>query len=317
MANWAFVFPGQGSQAIGMGKELAESHAEARAVFQEVDDTLSFALTRLMFEGDPEQLTLTENAQPALMAVSLAVVRVLERQLGGPLADRAQAMAGHSLGEYSALAAAGAVSLADAARLLRLRGQAMQHATPVGTGAMAAVLGLDMDVLEPICAEVSAGGQICVCANDNAPGQIVISGHTAAVAEVSERAKAAGAKRTLPLPVSAPFHSPLMKPAAERMAEALAETTINDIPVPVVANVTAAPMTSADEIRERLVEQVTGRVRWRESVQRLAADGIEKAAELGSGAVLAGLIKRIDRSIDGTSVGTPAAIDQLLEQLLA
>ena len=302
----AFVFPGQGSQTVGMGKDLAEAFPEARAVFDEVDDALGQKLSTLMFEGPEEALTLTENAQPALMAVSMAVMRVLEAK-GFKLADSAQFVAGHSLGEYSALCAAGAFSLSDAARLLRTRGQAMQKAVPVGKGGMAALLGLELDQVREIA-------QACgvTAANDNAPGQVVISGAMAGVDKALELAKEKGAKRALKLPVSAPFHSPLMQPAAQVMAEALAAVTVHVPVVPVVANVRVAPLTDPDDIRRALVEQVTGSVRWRESVEFMKQQGVTNLVEAGAGKVLAGLAKRIDRDLTALSLNSPADIDSFL-----
>lgn len=308
----AFVFPGQGSQAVGMGVDLAESFAVAREVFEEVDDALSQSLFRLMAEGPAETLTLTENAQPALMAVSMAVVRVLEREGGLRLAHAGRFVAGHSLGEYSALAAAGTFSLADAARLLKTRGQAMQRAVPVGQGAMAALLGLDVDAARAIAAEV-AGDRVCTAANDNAPGQVVVSGHAEAVKLAVEVAAGRGAKRAVMLPVSAPFHCALMAPAAEAMAEALADVEMLPPDPPVVANVLARAIEDPDDIRARLVEQVTGAVRWRESVLYMKDAGVETLVELGAGKVLSGLAKRIDRSLSGVAVGTPADIDAFLK----
>lgn len=310
----AFVFPGQGSQAVGMGKELAEAFPAARRVFQEVDDTLNQNLSKLMFEGPEDQLTLTANAQPALMAVSLAAFRVLVDEGGLDLAKSAAFVAGHSLGEYSALAAAGTFSLADAARLLRIRGQAMQTAVPVGQGAMAALLGLELDDVRTV-AEEAAQGEVCTAANDNAPGQIVVSGATAAVERAVEIAKAKGAKRALRLPVSAPFHCALMAPAADAMAAALAETHMHAPVVPLIANVTAAEVTEIGEIRRLLVEQVTGMVRWRECVQKMKIEGVDTMIEVGAGKVLAGLAKRIDREIAAVNVGTPADVEAFLKSL--
>jgi len=308
LAKRAFTFPGLGSQAVGMGKDLADRYQEARNVFAEVDDALGQKLSEVMFEGPEETLRLTENAQPALMAVSVAVVRVLAAQ-GIRLADQAAFVAGHSLGEYSALCAAGTFSLADAARLLRTRGQAMQKAVPVGQGAMAAILGADFPVLREIVAE-AAQGQICDIANDNAPGQIVISGAREAADQAIVIAKAKGIRRTLPLPVSAPFHSALMALAADAMREALAAVEMLSPVVPLVCNVTARPITDAAEIRQRLVEQVTGMVRWTESIQWLAGEGgVTHLAELGAGKVLAGLAKRIVPDVSAISVGTPADVD--------
>ena len=307
----AFVFPGQGSQAVGMGRALAETFPQARAVFDEVDSALSQSLSQLMFEGPEAELTLTANAQPALMAVSLAVVRVLEAEAGLNLATQAKFVAGHSLGEYSALAAAGAFSLSDTARLLRLRGDAMQKAVPVGQGAMAAIIGLEFGPVAEIAAEASkaCGGEVCQAANDNGGGQVVISGAKAAVEKAMELAKAAGAKRALLLPVSAPFHCALMQPAADAMQAALAGVTIHAPCVPLVANVLAAPVTDPEAIRSHLVEQVTGSVRWRESVGFMAAQGVTTFYELGAGKVLSGLVKRIADTATGIAIGTPADID--------
>jgi len=288
----AFTFPGQGSQAVGMGKDLADNFAAARAVFDEVDAALGQKLSALMWDGPIEDLTLTSNAQPALMAVSMATARVLEAEFGVTVKDHAGYVAGHSLGEYSALAAAGTFSIADAARLLRTRGDAMQKATPVGTGAMAALLGLDYEAAAKVAAE-AAQGDVCQAANDNAPGQVVVSGSKAAVERAVEIAKTHGAKRAMLLPVSAPFHCALMQPAAEVMAEALAGVTMNDPAVPLIANVTAGPVSDAATIRANLVKQVTGTVRWRESVEWMAANGVMAMIELGAGKVLTGMAKRM------------------------
>ncbi|MCZ8315253.1 ACP S-malonyltransferase [Phreatobacter sp.] len=300
----AFTFPGQGSQAVGMGKALAEAFPVARAVFDEVDAALGEKLSAIMWDGPVETLTLTQNAQPALMAVSLATIRVLEAEAGLDLKRDAAFVAGHSLGEYSALAAAGTFSIADAARLLRIRGNAMQAATPVGTGAMAAILGLEFDAVAAVAAE-AAQGEVCQAANDNGGGQVVISGHKAAVERACELAKAKGAKRAIPLPVSAPFHCALMQPAADAMAEALAKVEVRAPAVPVVANVLAAPITDPAEIVRRLVEQVTGTVRWRECVATMAGAGVTTFYEIGSGKVLSGLVKRIADGATGTAIGTP------------
>lgn len=310
----AFVFPGQGSQEVGMGRELAQTYASAREVFEEVDSALGQNLSQIMWEGPKETLTLTENAQPALMAVSMAVMRVLEREHGLKLADRVRFVAGHSLGEYSALAAAGAFSLADTAKLLKLRGQAMQAAVPVGQGAMSALLGVGIDVARKV-AEEAAQGEVCQVANDNEPTQVVLSGAKTALDRVPEIGKAHGVRRAVPLPVSAPFHCALMQPAAEAMAEALAKVRVNAPAVPVVANVLAAAISDPEEIKKRLVEQVTGTVRWRECVGYMTANGVTDIYEIGTGKVLAGLAKRIENSLNAISVGTPADIDAALARL--
>lgn len=310
----ALVFPGQGSQAVGMGKDLADAFAAAREVFEEVNEALGQNLSRLMFEGPEADLTLTENAQPALMAVSLAVVRVLEREGGVDPAAVAKFVAGHSLGEYSALCAAGALEVGDTARLLKIRGQAMQKAVPVGVGAMAALLGLDLEQAREVAAE-AAQGDVVAAANDNAPGQVVVSGHKAAVERAVALAAERGAKRSVMLPVSAPFHCPLMQPAADAMAEALANVDIRAPRLPVVANVTAAPTTDPAAIRELLVEQVTGAVRWRESVLAMKAQGVDTLVELGAGKVLTGLARRIDRDLTGIAVNGPADIESFLKSL--
>jgi [acyl-carrier-protein] S-malonyltransferase len=312
--NRAYVFPGQGSQAVGMGKALADTFAEAREVFGEVDEALSQNLSRLMFEGPEHELTLTENAQPALMAVSMAVVAVLQKQAGIAIRNTARYVAGHSLGEYAALAAAGSLSLTDTARLLKTRGQAMQKAVPVGEGAMAALLGLDLAVAQEVAAEAAANGGICTAANDNAPGQVVVSGHRAAVERAIQIAKARGGKRAMLLPVSAPFHCPLMQPAADAMAEALQKVKILSPSVPLVANVTASTVVDPDEIRRLLVEQVTGAVRWRESVLHMKESGVSTLVELGAGKVLSGLAKRIDGDLTGVSLQTPQDIEAFAKQ---
>jgi [acyl-carrier-protein] S-malonyltransferase len=311
----AFLFPGQGSQVVGMGAELAKTYASARAVFAEVDAALGQKLSELMFAGPLEELTLTENAQPALMAASLAVLRVLEAEQGFCLADRVKFVAGHSLGEYSALAAAGALSLADAARLLKVRGKAMQAAVPVGQGAMAALLGVGKDVAETLAAE-AAQGEVCQLANDNEPTQAVISGSKAAIERAGGLAKAHGVRRFLPLNVSAPFHCALMQPAADAMAHALAGVDIKPPRVPLVANVLAAPISDPADIKMRLVQQVTATVRWRESVAAMAADGVSEVYEIGAGKVLSGLAKRIAPSLNASSIGTPADIEAALPALL-
>jgi len=308
----AFVFPGQGSQAVGMGREVHDAFAAARDVFEEVDEALKQKLSRLMFEGPAEELTLTENAQPAIMTASLAVVRVLERDGGLKLGQAAAFVAGHSLGEYSALAAAGALSLADTARLLKLRGQAMQKAVPVGVGAMAALLGLDLDQAEAIVREAAAG-EIAACANDNGPGQVVISGHKGAVERAIQIARDKFGKKAMLLPVSAPFHCPLMQPAADAMAEALSNVTLAPPQTPVINNVTATASSDPETLRKRLVEQVTGLVRWRETVLFMKQAGVDEQVELGAGKVLAGLVKRIDKDIRPVAVGTPAEIEAFLK----
>jgi [acyl-carrier-protein] S-malonyltransferase len=317
--SFAFVFPGQGSQAVGMGRDLADAFPLARHIFEEVDDALSQRLSRLMFEGPTDELNLTANAQPALMAVSLAVFRVLVDFGMKPLPEIARCVAGHSLGEYSALAAAGAFGVADAARLLRLRGDAMQQAVPVGLGAMAAILGGDIDSVTAIAAEAEANPdgapQTCQVANDNSPGQIVVSGHLAAVERAIAIAAARGIRRAIMLQVSAPFHCRLMRPAADAMADALAAQTIAPLSVPLIANVTAQAASAPSEIRRLLVEQVTGMVRWRESVLAMKTIGVERQVELGSGKVLTGLVRRIDPEIAGVAVGTPAEIETFLKTL--
>jgi [acyl-carrier-protein] S-malonyltransferase len=300
----AFVFPGQGSQAVGMGKALAEAFPSARAVFDEVDSALGEKLSATMGEGPADTLTLTENAQPALMAVSLAAMRVLETEAGVDLARDAKFVAGHSLGEYSALAAAGAFTISDTAKLLRIRGRAMQQAVPVGTGAMAALLGMELDAAVAVAAE-AAQGEVCQAANDNGGGQVVVSGNTSAVERAVEIAKAKGAKRAMMLKVSAPFHCALMKPAADAMAEALGKTAVKAPVVPVVANVVAQPISDPQEIVRRLVEQVTGTVRWRECAAFMASAGVTMFYEVGSGKVLTGLLKRIAEGATGAAIGTP------------
>ena len=310
----ALVFPGQGSQAVGMGRALYDAFPAARETFEEVDDALGQNLARLVFEGPGDELTLTENAQPALMAVSLAVVRVLEDEGGVSVAGIAGFVAGHSLGEYSALAAAGALGLADTARLLRRRGLAMQAAVPVGEGAMTALLGLDLDAAVAVADEAGSEG-VCEVANDNAPGQVVLSGATAAIERAMELAKEKGAKRALPLPVSAPFHCSLLEPAAEEMAEALAEVTLRAPEPALIANVTAEAVAEPEAIRRLLVEQVTRRVRWRESVLYMKAHEIETLIEIGAGKVLGNLARRINPDLDGVSLLEPDAVGTFLETL--
>jgi [acyl-carrier-protein] S-malonyltransferase len=304
----AYVFPGQGAQVIGMGRDLAEAYPAARAVFEEVDSALGESLSGVIWDGQLADLTLTANAQPALMATSIAALRAMEAEGFGM--DRAAFVAGHSLGEYSALCAAGALGLADAARLLRLRGTAMQEAVPVGEGAMAAILGLDLETVEAVAGE-AAGGEVCEAANDNDPGQVVVSGSHAAVERAVEIAKARGAKRAMLLPVSAPFHCALMAPAAEAMKAALADVRIAAPSVPLVSNVRAEAVTEPDEIRSLLVEQVTGRVRWRESVLWMAGRGVTEIVEIGAGKALSGMVRRIDREIATRNVGSPADVATL------
>ncbi|MBY6134393.1 ACP S-malonyltransferase [Leisingera sp. XS_AS12] len=304
----AFVFPGQGAQTIGMGKALAEAYPAAKAIFDEVDEALGESLSQLIWEGDIETLTLTQNAQPALMATSLAAMRALEAE--GLGIEKAAFVAGHSLGEYSALAAAGAISVADTARLLRTRGRAMQSAVPVGEGAMAAILGLDLEAVRAV-ADEAAQGEVCQAANDNDPTQVVVSGAKAAVERAAEIAKEKGAKRAVMLPVSAPFHCALMQPAADAMAEALAGVEIKSPAVPLIANVRADAVTDPDEIRKLLVEQVTGSVRWRESVQAMAAKGVTEFWEIGAGKALSGMIRKIDRSLTSRQAGTPEDVQAL------
>ncbi len=310
----AFVFPGQGSQSIGMGQELAENFTVAKEVFQEVDDALGQNLYRLITDGPDTDLNMTETTQPALMAVSVAVARVLEHEGGFRLADKARFTAGHSLGEYSALTAFGAITLADSARILRARGQAMQSAVPAGQGGMAAVIGLEFSDVETVT-EAAADGEICTIANDNGGGQLVISGHAGAVARAVDIAKDKGAKRCVVLPVSAPFHCPLMAPAAQRMEDVLAEIDINKPALPVIANVTAESVEDPDMIRQLLVQQVTGQVRWRETVMKMKDLGVEALVETGAGKVLSGLARRIDRSISTVALSSPSDIDAFLQSL--
>ncbi|MCF6370600.1 ACP S-malonyltransferase [Rhizobium halophilum] len=310
----AFTFPGQGSQAVGMGKEFADAFPEARAVFEEVDEALGQKLSDIMWNGPEETLTLTANAQPALMAVSMAALRVMEAR-GLKLADKVSYVAGHSLGEYSALCAAGTFSLADTARLLRIRGDAMQSAVPVGEGAMAAIIGLEHGDVTAICEEATSAG-VCQIANDNGGGQLVISGSKEAVEKAATLATEKGAKRAIMLPVSAPFHSALMAPAADAMRHALAQVEKDNPVVPVVANVRAAPVADAGEIVDLLVSQVTGQVRWRETVEWLGANGVRDLYEVGAGKVLTGLARRIDKSISGTAINTPTDIETALTAIL-
>ncbi len=312
----AFVFPGQGSQFVGMGKELADNFSSAREVFTEVNDSLHQDLFKLMTEGPADELTLTANAQPALMAHSMAVVRILERDFGIKLTDYASFVAGHSLGEYSAACAAGVLSLTDTAKLLRTRGDAMQKAVPVGVGGMAAVIGAaysDVAALANACA--ADGKYVCVAANDNADGQVVLSGHMEAIDKAVELAAEFGAKRCIKLPVSAPFHSPLMEPAAEVMAKALAETPASALLIPLISNVTAQPVTSAEDVIGNLVKQVTGSVRWRESVNLMVDKGVDSVIELGAGKVLSGIVKRSHKEMNTVSAGTVAEIEELAASL--
>lgn len=310
----AFVFPGQGSQQISMGKALYDTFPEAKAVFQEVDDTLNQKLSTLMFEGSPDDLKMTENTQPALMTVSIAVVRVLAKQSGKSLREMAAFVAGHSLGEYAALCAAESLTLESTARLLRKRGEAMQKAVPAGVGGMAALIGVDVDIAKEIAA-AAAQGEVCCAANDNANGQVVISGHLAAIDRAIAIAAERGFKRSVKLPVSAPFHSPLMQPAADVMKEELAQTIVKTPIIPVVANVTADATMDPDQIRDLLVRQVTGSVRWRESVLYMKEQGVEQLVECGAGTVLAGLTKRIDKEVTAVSLQTPEDITTFLNTI--
>jgi [acyl-carrier-protein] S-malonyltransferase len=305
----AFLFPGQGSQKIGMGKDLADAFAPAREVFEEVDEALSQKLSRLMWEGPEADLTLTENAQPAIMALSMAIVRILEKEMGLDVAKHVTLVAGHSLGEYSALAAAGTFSLADTARLLKIRGQAMQSAVPVGEGGMTALIGADIEQAEAVAKEAAAAGGVCVVANDNAPGQVVISGTMDALARAGEIAKAKGIKRAMPLSVSAPFHSPLMQPAADRMAEELSKVTIRPLAVPVLANVTAKEANDPDSVRQLLIEQITSRVRWRESMLALKGLTVDTTVEFGGNKVLTGMVKRIEPGLQMVTLDSPGDLE--------
>lgn len=308
MTKRAFIFPGQGSQFIGMGKEAADQYAEAREVFEAVDDALGQKLSRIIFEGPIEELTLTSNTQPALMATSIALLKVIEKQTGKTLPELCNYVAGHSLGEYTALCAAGAIELGDTARLLRIRGDAMQAAVPAGQGGMAALIGVDFQQADEIAKE-AAKGETCQAANDNGGGQVVVSGAVGAIERVLEVAAAKGVKRAVKLPVSAPFHSDLMKPAADKMRDALAAVTVNAPSVPLIANVTAEEVTDPQKIRDLLVEQVTGMVRWRESIEKLHALGVEELFEIGAGKVLSGLTRRIESSLKSTSLQTPENVD--------
>ncbi len=314
--HYAFVFPGQGSQYVGMGKELADNFASAKEVFQEVNDALSQDLFKLMIEGPEHELTLTSNAQPALMAHSMAVVRILEKDFGINLKDYASFVAGHSLGEYSAACAAGVFSLTDTAKLLRTRGDAMQKAVPVGLGGMAAVIGVSYQDVVALAEACSQNGKyVCVAANDNADGQVVLSGHIEAIEKAVEIASEFGAKRCIKLPVSAPFHSPLMKPAAEVMATALSAVKANKPTIPLISNIKASAATDEKEIVKNLITQVTGSVRWRETVDYMAEQGIENSAELGAGKVLTGIINRAKKGITSVAVGSPAEIEELAKNL--
>ena len=310
----AFVFPGQGSQTVGMGKELADAFPAAKAVFNEVDDTLGQNLSSIMFKGPDEDLVLTENTQPALLACSIAVLRVLESEGGFKIADHGQFVAGHSLGEYSALCAAGTFSLSDAVKLVKIRGKAMQIAVPLGEGAMAALIGLEALDAEAV-AEEAAQGDVCDFANDNASGQVVVSGATAAVERALVIAKEHGAKRALLLPVSAPFHCAMMQPAADVMAGALGDTQMNDPIIPLIANVTAQEVTTANEARELLIKQVCGRVRWREGALYMKSQGVSELVEIGHGKVLSGMAKRIDKELSGRAIGSAETIEKFLKTL--
>lgn len=307
------TFPGQGSQAIGMGLDFYTNFASARAVFDEVDHALNQKLSKIIFDGTPDQLTLTENTQPALMAVSMAIIRTVESELGASLTSLVSYMAGHSLGEYTAYCSSGTFSLTDTARLLRHRGQAMQRATPVGKGAMAAILGLEIEAVEALTQAISLSeNDLCVIANDNSPGQVVVSGHKTAIDRLIELALEKGAKRAILLPVSAPFHSPLMQPAALEMADALSKVAARDATTPIISNVTSQTVTKAEAIKTSLVEQVTGRVRWRESMATLKDLSVSHIVEIGSGKVLTGLIKRIDPSLIATSLTTVGDLDSFI-----
>ena len=311
----SFVFPGQGSQIVGMGCEFIEAFPTAYQIMQEVDDALSQKLTKLILEGPIETLTLTENAQPALLAISMAILKTLEKESGKTISELASHLGGHSLGEYSALCAAGVFSIAQAVKLVRLRGEAMQKATPLGQGSMAAILGLELEAVEGLLGDVQKPSHLCVIANDNAPGQVVISGHSEAVKQVIEKAVEAGAKRAILLPVSAPFHSPLMEPAAFVMKQALEETVLQDLHVPVIANVTAMPIVGTAVLPGLLAQQITGRVRWRESVQTLAQLGCQHVVEVGAGKVLTGLNKRIEPTLKTTNLNTPQDLETFLQEI--
>lgn len=313
--KYAFVFPGQGSQFVGMGKELADNFASAKEVFEEVNNALKQDLFKLMVEGPESELQLTANTQPALMAHSMAVVRVLEKEFGIKLKDKASYVAGHSLGEYSAACAAGVFSLEDTAKLLRIRGDAMQKAVPVGIGGMAAVLGMSFKDIDALVEACNDKNNLCVAANDNSDGQVVLSGHTAAIEKAVEIAAEFGAKRCIKLPVSAPFHSPLMQPAAEAMARAFMQVESHDAEIPLIANVLAAPITNHKEIIKHLIEQVTGTVRWRETVMYMKEQGVTDIIELGAGKVLSGIVKRSDKEINAVSVGSVAEIEELAKNL--
>jgi len=310
----ALTFPGQGSQQVGMGSEIATTYASAKAVFDEVDEALGQDLSKIIRDGPQDTLTLTENAQPALMAVSVAVARVLEQDKGIALTSKAKYVAGHSLGEYSALAVAGSLSIADTARLLKIRGKSMQAAVPVGEGSMAALLGLDLPDAQKL-AEAAAQGDVCQAANDNAPGQVVLSGATAAIERAVEMASEFGARRAVLLPVSAPFHCAMMQPAADAMTAALADVEIKPPAIPLIANIVAGEVTDPEEIRKRLVEQVTGAVRWRESVQFMAGAGVSTLYEIGAGRVLTGLARRIERSLEAVAIGTPDEVEAAAQAL--